>query len=90
MFAMPRVNLIQSDEGFSVEVLGQTGISYLEGNRVLFVDAEVLSGPAGLIVYSSSITKWEDGNEVGEAKHAQIIDNIRRAFQFRGIEIQIV
>jgi hypothetical protein len=90
MFLMPRVNLIQSDEGFSVEVLGQTGISYLEGNRVLFVDAEVLSGPAGLIVYSSSIAKWEDGDEVGEAKRAQIIDNIRRAFQFRGIEIQIV
>jgi len=90
MFAMPRVNLIQSDEGFSVEVLGQTGISYLEGNRVLFVDAEVLSGPSGLIVYSSSIAKWEDGDEVGEAKREQIIDNIRRAFQFRGIEIQII
>ncbi len=56
----------------------------------MFVDAEVLSGPAGLIVYSSSIAKWEDGNEVGEAKRAQIIDNIRRAFQYRGIEIQIV
>jgi hypothetical protein len=90
MFAMPRVNLIQSDEGFSVEILGRTGISYLEGNRMLFVDAEVLSGPAGLIVYSSSIANWEDGNEIGEAKRAQIIDNIRRSFQFRGIEIQII
>jgi heme oxygenase len=48
-----------------------------------------LDGFAGLVIYTSSIKKWEDGLEVDEADRAKIVDNIRRAFRFRNIEIEI-
>jgi hypothetical protein len=40
MFSIPRLNVIESDEGFSVEVLGRTVTSNREGDKVLFVDSE--------------------------------------------------
>lgn len=48
-FSEPRANLIESDAGFSVEVLGQTGIRYSEGGRTAFVDSEVLAEPATIL-----------------------------------------
>jgi hypothetical protein len=55
MFEIPRVNVIQSDEGFSVEVLGRTGLLYTEGSKSLHIDSEVLVGPTDLLVYTNSI-----------------------------------
>jgi hypothetical protein len=46
MFTSPRPNLCESSDGFSVEVLGRTGLRYCEGGRQMFVDSEVLSGPS--------------------------------------------
>jgi hypothetical protein len=34
--------------GFSVEVLGRTGLRYREAGRQMFVDSEVLTGPRGM------------------------------------------
>jgi len=92
MFKIPKVNVIESDEGFSVEVLGRTGVRYSEGGRTLRVDSEVLAGPAGLVIYTASITQWNPPHEseaVDESKRQVIVDNIRRAFRFRGLEIEV-
>lgn len=89
MFTIPRVNVIESDEGFSVEVLGQTGVQYIERGKNLFIDSEVLAGSAGMIIYTNSIKNWEDGSAVDEAERARIIVNVKRAFRHRGIEIQV-
>jgi len=43
MFSVPRVNVVKSDSGYLVEVLGRTGMKYSEGERSMFVDSEVLS-----------------------------------------------
>ncbi len=92
-FRIPRPNVIESDLGYSVEVLGRVGLRYTEGNQAFFVDSEVLAGPAGLVVYSQSIkaehTPFDDAlNDARE--RARIIENIRAAFRFRGLEIEIV
>jgi hypothetical protein len=42
MFKETRKNVVESDEGFSIEVLGRTGIKYTEGEKTMFVDSEVL------------------------------------------------
>jgi len=92
MFQIPRVNVIESDEGFSVEVLGRTGLRYSEGNRWLRIDSEVLDGPSGIVLYSRSIKEW-DGPTPGEpiemAVKARIIENVRAAFKFRGLNIEV-
>src|SRR5262245_59271710 len=87
MFKIPRPNVINSDEGFSVEVLGRTGVLYSEGRKILKINSEVLAGPAGLVIYTNSIIRWEPPDEdelVDTAKRQAIVENIRRAFRFRG------
>ena len=93
MFKIPQPNVIESDEGFSVEVLGRTGLLYTEGAKKLKVDSELLAGPSGLGIYRNSIKAWEPPheNELIEASQRDaIVDNIRRAFHFRGLEIQVL
>jgi hypothetical protein len=84
MFSVPRVNVVESDEGFSVEVLGRTGLRYTEGSKAMFIDSEVLAAPAGIAMYRSSIGHWDppdDTGDVDEATRLRIVDNVRRAFQ---------
>jgi len=92
-FREVRTNLVASDDGFSVEVLGRTGLTYREGNRSMFVDSEVMAGPSGLLVYSSSIGKWDppfDSELISEAVKVKIISNIRDAFRFQGYDIEVI
>ena len=92
MFFIPRTNVIESDAGYSVEVLGPVGLRYTEGDRTLHIDSEMLAGPSGLIVYSGSI-KFGAPTPVQEPidskERTRIIENIRAAFRFRGFEIQV-
>jgi len=93
MFKTPRPNLYESSEGFSVEILGRTGLCYREGDRKMFVDSEVLLGPSGMGVYKSSIKQWDPPHEsenIDEIKRKQIIENIRKAFHFQGFEIEVI
>ena len=93
MFVIPRPNVIQSSEGFSVEVLGLTGLLYTEGTRSLRVDSEVLGGKAGLMIYKESIKSWNppyDAEVISEIERNTIMERIRNAFRFRGFEIVIV
>ena len=89
MFTIPRTNVVESEEGFSIEVLGRTGIRYLEHGKTMCIDSEVLQGPSGLIMYTDSMTKWNDGEALDEPARNKIIANIRAAFRFRGLEIQV-
>ena len=58
MFSVPRVNVIESDEGFSVEVLGRTGLLYSEGVKSMHIDSEVLASPGGIAIIEKSIRGW--------------------------------
>jgi hypothetical protein len=94
MFKIPRVNVIESDEGFSVEVLGHTGLLYVEGEKSIHIDSEMLVsfGPALLALYTRSIKVWDlpnDNEAISDIKRNEIVENIRRAFRFRGFEIKV-
>ena len=92
MFSKPRRNVVESDTGFSVEVLGRTGLRYVEGDRALRIDSEVLAGPSGMAVYSESIKNWAAPHEresIDSATKARIIENVRAAFKFQGFDIQV-
>jgi hypothetical protein len=93
MFFVPRVNVIESDEGFSVEVLGRTGVRYTEGAKTVFVDSEVLAvASSGLVIYPSSIKQWDApfSCDIDDVTREAIVENIRRAFSFRGLEIEVM
>ncbi len=75
-----------------MEVLGQTGLRYREGNRATFIDSEVLTGSAGMAVYRDTISKWDPpyAEAINEAERERILNNVRRAFRFQGFEIEII
>jgi hypothetical protein len=93
MFTTPRPNLYESSDGFSVEVLGRTGLRYREAERQMFVDSEVLTGPSGMAIYKDSIEKWDSPHEhvlVMSSDRSRIVENIRNAFRFQGFEIDVI
>jgi hypothetical protein len=92
MFFVPRVNVVASDTGFSVEVLGRTGLCYREGDWSLKLDSEILMGSTGMVIDASSIRSWDPPHEVeliDDVRRKQIVENIRAAFRFRGFEIEV-
>ena len=93
MFTLPRPNLCESSDGFSVEVLGRTGLRYREAGRQMFVDSEVLTGPSGMAVYKDTIQKWDPPDEMvlltGQDRD-RILNNIREAFRSQGFEIDVI
>ena len=92
MFSEPRINLIESDEGFSVEVLDRTHVRYTEGRRTVVVDAEVLVGEPAIAIHVSTIKHWDppyDDKLIGKEAHGRMADNMRRAFRFTGHEIAV-
>ena len=85
-FSAPRPNLIESDTGFSAEVMGRTGIRYREGARSVLVDAEVLT-KRGIALWSRSIKQWEPPHQADRleaADRVRILENLRRAFASQG------
>jgi hypothetical protein len=92
MFQKTGPNTVTSDEGFSVEVLGRTGLRYTEGDRVMRIDSEFLVGPHGMAVFGPSVQAWEpphEGDAVDDGERARILDNVRRAFKFEGFDIEV-
>jgi hypothetical protein len=91
MFTNPRANFYESSDGFSVEVMGQTGLVYREGERAMLVNSEILAGPAGLVIYHSSIVRWKPPHEaeiVSSENRYQIVRNIQNAFRSQGLEVE--
>ena len=92
MFSIPRPNVIESSDGFSVEALGRTGLRYSEAHKTLIIDSEVLAGPSGMVVYTDSIKHWEEPHQIepfSEIDRQRVIENVKAAFKFRGYDIEI-
>jgi hypothetical protein len=86
-------NLYESSDGFSVEVLGRTGLRYREEGRQMFVDSEVLIGPSGMALYKDTIQKCDppyDNVPVTDSDRDRIVNNIRDAFRSQGFEIDVI
>ncbi len=95
MFKEIRKNLVESSDGFSVEILGRAGIKYKESSEVLFVDSEMLCFPHGygMVIYKNRMRDMEapvgEYKSIDDKKRSEIAENIRKAFLFWGLEIEI-
>lgn len=92
MFSRTKPNLVCSDEGFCVEVLGRTGVRYHEGEASIYVDGELLAGPHGFLIYKDSM-RLDAGPAPGiidEGERIRIVANIQKAFAFVGFDIEII
>jgi hypothetical protein len=92
MFSIPRVNVVESDTGFSIEVLGRVGMRYREGGRSVLIDSEVLA-IKGIAIAKKSIRFWEPPHErepINEGEKAAIINNIREALAFKHEVLEVM
>ena len=89
MFRSTRPNVIENDEGVSVEILGRAGIRYSETGRSVDVNSEVLATPE-IAVYVASIRNWNDGNAIDDATRNRIIENIRSAVRSQGEDLVVI
>jgi len=92
-FSVPSPNLYECSDGYSVEVLGQTGLAYREEGKCMFVDSEVLAPPAGILVYQDSIRDWQpphQGQPLAEGDRSRILGNILKALESQGIDVQVI
>lgn len=90
-FSEPEPNVIESSEGFSVRVLGRTGICYTEGAQSIWIDSEILVAPGAIAMLKEAIRFWEgpEPEEVNEMDRDRIANNIKRAFEACGYELQV-
>lgn len=91
-FWEPEPNVIESSAGFSVRVLGRTGMRYQEGDRSVWIDSEVLATPRAIAMFSPSIRVWEspdDPGPVSDAERDRIVANCQRAFAACGYALEV-
>ncbi len=88
MFRMPRPNLIESSDGFSVEILGRVGMRYTEGGKTLDIESEVLVH-TGIALFASLLQVWKDGSPIDDVTRRRIIQNIRKALQSQGDDLVV-
>jgi hypothetical protein len=91
-FSSPRPNVVEGDNGVSVEVLGRTGIRYSEGGRSCSVDSEVLATPA-IAVWPSGIRSWNPPHAdepLTDDDRRRILQNIAEAFASQGWGLELI
>lgn len=92
-FSSPRPNLVESDERYSVEVLGRTGLRYIDEGRTMVIDSEALATPGAMALYGTSIRAWDPPHEnqvVSDRDREDIIGKIRRAFTSQGWTLEVI
>jgi hypothetical protein len=93
ILSTPRADLIKSDTGFSVEVIGRSCVRYCQDDRSLNIECEPAVEPTGLIIYPGSIRSWSPpyaDDPIDSETKASIVENVRAAFRFAGFEIDVL
>jgi hypothetical protein len=93
MFYSPRVNVVESDAGFSLETPGIIGMEYREGQRTMAVDSEILvTDEPTVAIWKDRIRAWKpphDKEEISEEKRVRILRNICAALKWRNVQVEI-
>ena len=92
VFSEPEPNVIESSAGYSVRVLGRTGLEYSERGRSVWLDSEVLAKPRAIAIYTGSAKVWMDPEQpepLSDADRARVVANIERAFTACGYEPEL-
>jgi hypothetical protein len=93
MFWKSSGSVIESTEGFSVRMLGRTGLKYIEGDRALSIDSEMLlSDSPFAIMFISKIQQWDppySDQLIDDLERERITNNICEAFRSQGKDLDV-
>jgi predicted RNA-binding protein len=79
--------------GHVVTLLGRTGLRYIEDNRSMFVDSEMLACPNKVAVYRKSILEWNPphGSDItSESDRARILANMVQALRLQWLDVDVI
>jgi immunity protein 74 of polymorphic toxin system len=82
----------QVDDISSVERLGRDEYKYIEGDRALTVQIEMLSGTPARVIYSRTIKNWmppHDTEVITEDKRKEIVTKICKYFEMNDISYTV-
>ena len=85
MITRADTNHYVSDSGFSVEVLGRTGMLYQEGDHVMRIYSETSVPGDGIAIWVKTIRAWNppyEAESVTDEKREAIIQNIGEVVAF--------
>jgi hypothetical protein len=88
----PNPNLVEMGTSYSVEVLGRTGLRYIEGDKTMLIDSEALATPNTIALNAGSVKRWAPPREaepVSDQDRKRIVENIQRAFDTRGWVVSV-
>jgi hypothetical protein len=90
-FSEPEPNVIVSSAGFTVRVLGRTGMRFTEGDRSVFIDSEVLARPGAIALFKDRMKEWgtSEAQPVSPADRERIAANVLRAFRACGYDLEV-
>jgi hypothetical protein len=93
MFRMPKPTMIESDTGFSVELVELSKLVYREGGKKVTLTVEHLVGPAIFVVYLAERSdRWDPpfgAVRISDEEWRRIGDNIREAYRSQGFETEV-
>jgi hypothetical protein len=79
-------DIIESDEGFSIETQSTNAIIYKELGKSLKLYRESLAGSRDVLI-AGEIKKWDSGQPIDTPARERLLNNVRRAFAFTGTKI---
>lgn len=89
-YANPRPNVVESDDGFSFEVVGRSSIRYVEAGRAAVIASEILAVDA-IGVWDQKM-RWEpphDAEWMDAATRHLILGRMVEAFAAVGWPLQV-
>jgi len=75
-------------DGFRINVLGRSGLTYTRGSRTATIDGEMLVGSFDFVVYTGSIRDWDgSAGPITDEEKKQILADIEAAFRSSGLAV---
>lgn len=73
---------------YKVSLKGRSGITYLEGDRIANIEAEMMTGDIDLVIYFDRFRAWAPPNEkdyITEEDRKRIRENVTEELESKGM-----
>jgi [ribosomal protein S5]-alanine N-acetyltransferase len=81
-------NVIESDKGFCVEILGKTSLKYIQNNKFTLIRFEITPTTNTLNIIENSVTQWSSGEPVDDETRRKVVFNVAKALTWDGKKVQ--
>lgn len=91
MFTNPKLNVVRTTDGKSIEVLESTGVRYEDEHGAVLINGQMLNVSGGYMLYRHSMktVSAPPNTELSDARRAHILDTVRAAMTFQGLPVTI-